>query len=55
MEMTNKKGAADYNSNVFTSIAVAQQFNICYSEQKNSNASSFDAFSDEDSSQQLKF
>lgn len=55
MEMTNKRGRAEYNSPVFNSIAVAQQFNICYSEQQNSNAYSFDAFSDEDSSQQLKF
>ena len=55
MGMTNKRGRAEYNSPVFNSIAVAQQFNICYSEQQNSNAYSFDAFSDEDSSQQLKF
>lgn len=52
--MTNKRGRAEYNSPVFNSIAVAQQFNICYSEQQ-TNAYSFDAFSDEDSSQQLKF
>ena len=55
MEMTNKKGGAEYTSPAFNSISVPQQCNICYSEPQNSNASSFDAFSDEDSSQQLKF
>ncbi len=55
MEMTNKKGGAEYTSPAFNSISVPQQCNICYSEPQNTKAYSFDSFVDEDNSQQLNF
>lgn len=55
MEMTNKKGGAEYTSPVFNSVSVSQQCNICYSEPQNAKAYPFDSFVEEDDNQQLNF